>query len=101
MGQLVEALRLKPGDRGLDSRWGYWDFFHELNHSGSSSLGTVQYLGLSSLLILEPKGPVQARIIIALLCNCVHKFICAINNIDENNKNQYLWFRASCFIVVK
>ena len=26
LDHLVEALRYKPGGRGLDSRWGYWDF---------------------------------------------------------------------------
>jgi hypothetical protein len=26
VAQLVEALPHKPGSRGFDSRWGYWDF---------------------------------------------------------------------------
>jgi hypothetical protein len=26
--QLVEALRFKPEDRGFDSRWCHWNFFH-------------------------------------------------------------------------
>jgi hypothetical protein len=26
MAQLVEALRYNPEGRGLDSRWGYWNF---------------------------------------------------------------------------
>jgi hypothetical protein len=27
VARLVEALRYKPIGRGLDSRWGHWDFF--------------------------------------------------------------------------
>jgi hypothetical protein len=28
VAQLVEALRYKPEDRGFDSRWCHWIFFH-------------------------------------------------------------------------
>ena len=60
MAQCVEALRYTPEGRGLDIRWGHWNF--SLTYSLGVKADSLVTSSRNSrrLKLLEPYGPVQA-----------------------------------------